>query len=494
MSKRSLGYLAVILILLMVVVASAGLDNLPGSTRQAAEASISSLSTGRQQFDRNRQQVLAAIASDPSLFRSQEATLRSGLEAAQAKLVASETTATKLKSMLDANRRGDRDVVASASENIAKSTAEAVKESESAVEEAKRWIDYKQHTPELLEDLKSRFEALSSFDVESAAAPVRKAMVDWPEKRQDLESRLAGVNAIKSRATEVWNNTAEPRAEAEKKDYAAVDYGVLIGGLRALETPSTDIKRAVDTTNALASQLYLGRDKVLLDLDDSGPRQRVRVVETKYTDASLQNPQVSNTERWESIDENRFSQLGQAIDMVVERKAPGKYEAETDKRVQAPGYAYIAPAGQSNQYGYWSNGVWSWLPQYLILSQMLRGPSYPPVRVDDYYNYDRYRTRGGTWYGRYGRTWERGGNSGVGGTLRRSIERYTRNEDSGVRSSSRPRERWTWGGSGSSYSDSRYKSRGSFGGSRYQSRPSGSGFGSRSYSRGFGRSFGRGRR
>jgi hypothetical protein len=239
---------------------------------------------------------------------------------------------------------------------------------------------------------------------------------------------------------------------------------------------------------------------VLLDLDDDeGKRQRVRVIETKYEDASLKDPKVSQTERWENVDDSRFRELEKAIDLVVERKPPGKYDSEAEKKVQPPAMAYVAPAGQSNQYGSWQNGVWHWLPQYLILSQLLRGPSYPPIRMDDYRSYDRYRRYGGTWSGSGGRNWGgvlRDGGSGLGGALRRSLERYSRRDDSGVGSSSRPRERWSWGGSGGSYGGSRYQSRGSFGGSRYQSRPSTGGFGSRSYSRGFGgRSFGgRGRR
>jgi hypothetical protein len=503
MSKRSLGVLAIILILLMAVVATAGIDNLPRNLRQSAESAVSELASARQQFDKNRQAALAAVASDPSLFRSQDTQFRSRLDAAQAKLAAATESRTKLNALVEANRRQDREAVQSAVESIERARKEAVSESEAVLKQVRRWIDYKQRTPELLADLNARYQRLSNFDVETAAAPARKAMADWPEKRPDLERRIAAMNALVSRASEVQENTADARAKAEAKDYGSVDYGALIAGLTALEAAERDLKQNLETTNALAAQLYVGRDKVLLELDEDDPRrQRVRVVETKYADASLQNPQVSQTERWENIDDARFRELERAVDMVVERKPPGKYDSEAEKKVQAPAYAYVAPVGQSNQYGSWQNGVWHWLPQYLILSQLLRGPSYPPIGMGDYRNYDSYRRRGDTWYGRYGRTWgggvARGGGSGIGGALRRTLENYSRGDDSGARSSSRPRERWTWGGRSGSFGGSRYQSRGSFGGSRYRSRPSTGGFGSRSYSRGmgrsFGRSFGRGRR
>lgn len=496
MSKRSLGVIAVILILLMAVVASAGLDNIPRSVRQSAQAAVEQLASARHQLQQNRQTVLAALASDPSLFRSQEAMFRSRLSAAESKLAAADAEEAKLKSLLQADRRQDRDTVTSEVETIAKNRKAALDDASAVVQETRQWTEYKKRTPELLADLKARYERLNGFDIETLAAPARKAAIDWPEKKGDLETRLAAAKSLQSRATDVWTKTAAARERAEAKDYGAVDYGALVGGVRALETAEQDLKHALDTTNALAAQLYVGRDKVLLDLDNErAKRQRVRVVETKYADASLQNPQVSQNERWENIDDNRFRELERAVNMVVERKPPGKYETDSDKHVQAPGYAYIAPAGQANQYGAWQGGVWHWLPQYLILSQLLRGPSYPPVRVDDYYNYDRYRRSGGTWYGGYGRTWS-GSGSGIGGSLRRSYENWTRRSDPEVGTSSRPRERWSWGGSGGSYEGSRYQNRGSYGGSRYQSRPSSGGFGSRSYSRGWsgGRSFGRGRR
>ena len=179
--------------------------------------------------------------------------------------------------------------------------------------------------------------------------------------------------------------------------------------------------------------------------------------------------------------------------LVIERKPAGKYDSEAEKTAQEPGYAYIAPPGQSNQYGSWNNGVWSWLPQYLILSQLLRGPSYPPVRTDDWHGYDRARRSGTVW-----RRADRGAGGSAGGALRRALEglgNERASRPSADSNSGRRRETWSWGGkSGGTFGESRYKSRGSFGGSRYQSRAPSGGFGSRGYTRGLGRAFGRGGR
>jgi hypothetical protein len=157
--------------------------------------------------------------------------------------------------------------------------------------------------------------------------------------------------------------------------------------------------------------------------------------------------------------------------------------AEDDRpgRAQPAGYAYVAPPGQSNAYGSWSNGVWHWLPQYLLMSQLLRSSSYPSVTTGDYFDYNDARRRGS---GYYGRSW--------GGFSRRapSANSSARRTIDDLRSGGWWRERSSAAPSGGGFSGSRYQNRGTYSGSRYQS-----GGGYRSYSRGsFGRSMGRGGR
>ncbi|HYZ82839.1 MAG TPA: hypothetical protein VE621_00470 [Bryobacteraceae bacterium] len=497
MSKRSLGAIAIILIALMAIVAFAGLDHLPGELRKDATSAVRQVASDRSQFEQDRAAIQKALADEPALFASRAVEWRSKLQAAATRIADEEARAAKLKPLVEANRREDREQVAQQLRQLDSVRSQIRSDTQGIRQEAERWIRYKQQMPELLASMKQRYAEIQSFDVDSATQAVTKASVDWPSKQGDLKARVAALSEMKTAAERSWEATAEARSKAEAKDWAAVDYPALISAADQLQNTVKQLRQGAESLNTLAGQLYVNWDKLLLDLDqENGRKQHVRIVKTRYPDATLNNGQVSQEERWESAAASR--DLERAVGMVIEHKPAGRYDSEAERTTQPPGYAYIAPPGQSNQYGSWSNGVWSWLPQYLILSQVLRGSSYPPIRMDDWYDYDRARRRGETWYGRDGRfnrTW--GNYRDRGSSMRRALEGWTskREDPRPDVSDSRPRETWKWGGSGSSYSGSRYQNRGTFGGSRYQSRPSGGNFGFRSYSRGSGgRSFGRGGR
>lgn len=494
MSKRSLGATAIILIALMGLIAVAGLDNLPKRVHASAQSAVTELAADRTRFERERGAIVQALTSDPALFASQAPEFRNRLDAAAARLAEAESHALKLKGLEQADRRQDADAAESEVRQLNTARSAALAEAQAIRKQTEQWIGYKQHMPELLAQMEQRHTAIAAFDVDAAASAAKKAETDWPAKKADLEARLSALTGLKQSAEKTWEGSAQARAKAEAKDWAAVDYGGLIAAADRLAALQSELRSGADSANALASQLYVNWDKLLLEVNKDREReQKVRIVRTKYPDATLQNGQVSQEERWENIAANRAKDLERNVGMVIERKPAGKYDTESEKVAQEPGYAYIAPPGQANQYGSWNNGVWNWLPQYLILSQLLRGPSYPPVRMDDYYGYDRARRMGGTWYGH-----SRSPGSSVGGALRRALEGFGGGRSSGPSvdsGSSRPRETWKWGGGSGGFGGSRYQSRGSYGGSRYESRRPSGGFGSRGYTRGFGgRSFGRGGR
>ena len=45
------------------------------------------------------------------------------------------------------------------------------------------------------------------------------------------------------------------------------------------------------------------------------------------------------------------------LGMAVEHKPAGKYDTESERVAQPAGFAYMAPPGQSNQYGYWDHAA-----------------------------------------------------------------------------------------------------------------------------------------
>ncbi|MDZ4797653.1 MAG: hypothetical protein SGI92_05785 [Bryobacteraceae bacterium] len=501
MNKRSLGVLAVVLIALMAIVLMVNLDGLPRTTKEAVNTAVTQVWSDRAKFDEARTAVNRLLASDPSLYRTQASQWQAQLATSDARMKQAEAAAVKLQEMEKADKRKDRDVLESTAKQLTAPTAESVRIAQNLRAEAERWAGYKRDLPKQLAAMKASYEALHGYDVRGSATTARKAQTEWPVKKDDIEKRFTTLEALKQQGEEAWTASAADRAQAEAGKTADLDYSKLFAAGAAIQEDLKEVQSGTTTLNALASQLYVGRDKVLLELDDdNGLREKVRVVETKYADAALSSPQIGNREEWQNVDNGRFEQLKKSIGMVVERKPPGKYDNEADKVLQPPGYAYIAPPGQSNQYGSWNNGVWGWLPQYLLLSQMLRTSSYPQISTRDWNDYDRNRRSGTPWYGNngeYGRTWSGGSSTNSGN---RSWTDRARSWGSGTADkggstwtdSTRPRKD-TWNTGGSTYDSSKYQSKGSYGGSRYQSRPSGgssSGFGSRGYSSG--RSFGGG--
>jgi hypothetical protein len=496
MNRRSLGILAIVLILLMAIVATAGLDSLPRELRSSAQAAAEQVRADRSRLEANRAAIERAVSAEPALFAARVAAWRDRLNRAETRLGEAETQAASLRTLAGENHRSDRQQVEQALEKLRSARAGAVEESERIRQDAERWLAYKRDLPERLIQMGRDYDALQAWDAAAATAAAQEAMIDWPAKRPDLQQRIDQLVQVKGAGAAAWESAADARAAAaaQKPD---VDYAALFSAADRLQNSARQLSEGAAEVNALAQQLYVDRNKLLLELDGE-QRQKVRVVETRFPDATLKDGTTTEQERWEDIDPTRSRQLADSAGMVIERKPAGKFDSEAERTAQAPAYAYVAPPGQANQYGSWSNGVWQWLPQYLILSQLLRGSQYPPITAGDYRDYDRARRSGDVWYGRdnrysrsSGRSW-----SNRGSSARRMLESLARSarNSRGWYQERAPGEMPGASRSGG-FSGSRYQSRGTFSGSRYQSR---GGFGSRSYSRGFGRSlgrsFGRGRR
>jgi hypothetical protein len=493
MDRRAFGILAITLILLMAIVAVAGLDKLPRELRSSVQAAAAQVQSDRSRFDENRAAIGRAIAADPELFRAQAALWRERLDRAQSKLSATESQAATLKTVVEENRREDREKVEQGLTNLRSLRGGAVEESARIRREAEQWLANKRNLPGWLEEMRKTQASLAAWDAAEALKPAQAAMADWPAKRDELQGRIDKLIEAKKSGETAWEATSAARPKAEAEPDAAIDYAALFAAGARLQASLKEVNEGTTALNALAGQLYVDRNKALLELDGDDKRQKVRVVETTYPDSALKNGRTNEQERWEPADESRLPQLANHVGMVIERKPPGQFDSEADRTPQAPAYAYVAPVGQSNRYGSWSNGVWHWLPQYIILGQLLRGSQYPPITSGDYRGYESARRRGDVWYGRdgrYQRTWSGGRSwSGRGSAARRILDGIT-GSARGARGwySERPSGGMPEASRSGGFAGSRYQSRGGFSGSRYQSR---GGFGSRSYSRGFARSFGR---
>ncbi len=494
MNRRSLGALAIVIIILMAIVATAGLDNLPRDVRKSIDTASARLTTDRKTFNQNREYVGGALRDEAALFRTKAPAYRDRLDKDGACLTDAAGELAALQKLESANKRADADRARAGLAKLETLRSRCVDDAAAIRAETQKWIQYKHDLPQRLATMKASYDAVEAFDVDSATGQATKAITDWPDKRADLENRLTQLKTVKANAEQTWNSTASLRADAASNHLDNFDYATFFQSADSIDQASHQLKDGTATLNALAGQLYVAWDKVLLDVDrDHNPPDKVRVVETKFKDAALTGGETNSEEKWENVAGIQQRHPDDAIGMLVERKPAGKYDSEAERTIQPAAYARIAPPGQRNAYGFWNNGVWTWLPQYMILSHLLNS-SRAPVTTGDFYAYDHARRSGQIFYGRnnefrWGHS-PRGSGGGVFGRVRDWAESQGgRTGSTGGWYKERP---GTSGGGG--FGSSSYRSRGTFGGSRFQSR---GGFGSRSFSRGFGggmRSFGRGRR
>jgi hypothetical protein len=160
---------------------------------------------------------------------------------------------------------------------------------------------------------------------------------------------------------------------------------------------------------SLSVQLYYSWDKILTDLDDSRYgsdqvfRERIKTVRTQFIDVASKKIETTSDEQWLNVSEPQFRAVQNDLGMAIAHKDAGLFDSEAQTTPQPAGFAYIAPESQgSNQYGYWDDSsghsVWTWLPEYLILRELLHH-DYRPVLADEYRAYRTAQSTGSTYYG-----------------------------------------------------------------------------------------------
>ena len=412
MNRSGLKLAAVMVVAIMAVVPFLGFDNLPRQTRAAIDSERAAAASAATEIQHAKDEVTREVAADADLFRTVPAARQWPVtfDGAAATLQSANRDIERLNAIEKRNRRGDSAEAEKllADERQLRSTA--VRQATAAGNEASHWVDLKRHLPDQVQQMARDYDAIHGFDFTPITAAIERAETDWPEKKADLETRLASLKSVQARGEQVWQSSAELRREAAANDYGHLNFGALGGDADALHTAAADLPQRSASLTALSSQLYTSWDKLLVDMEERGHGksktydQEIRTVSTRVPDAASKAGATTSDERWVDVPKPTYEAMRNDLGMAIEHKGAGKYDSESERVAQPAGFAYMAPPGQSNQYGYWdhSNGgnFWVFYGQYALMRDLLFHGGYHPIDYGEWRDYRTYQQTGRTYYGR----------------------------------------------------------------------------------------------
>jgi hypothetical protein len=424
MNRAFLKFGAALVATVMAVLPFAGLDNLPRSVLAQIDGERRSLAEAQRQVRASADAVARDLAAEPEFFRGIPASARwpAELSGAASALEAAWRSMEMLTTLEHKNRRQDRRQVEDLLAKVRAERKTAVSQAVQTQKEADHWIDLKRHLPDELARMEQDHRFLQSYNFSPLNAVIRKAEVDWPEKKADLDQRVASLQELVSESQRLWDSTAPARHDVQEGRLAKVDLAALLTAAETIHRTAADLPQKTAELTALAGQLYNTWDKVLVDMAVNGRgasreyRQKIRTVTTHLADASAKTGETSSQEQWVTVSQAQYEARKNDLGMAIEHKPAGKYDSEADRVAQPAGFAYIAsPAQGRNQYGYWEHrdghDFWVWYGQYALLRDLLFNYRYTPLDRGDWDGYRTYRDRGQTYYGS-GSSGQRYGTSG----------------------------------------------------------------------------------
>ncbi len=396
---------------ILVVVAALSLaacSSLPRALRDDIASEISKLDQAQAQLKKAQADIKSNLDKSPDLFNGTPVATEWPARLQQAGLKLDR--AQDARTQLEKQHSGDRETARRA-ERLLEEThklRQAASDEIAAVQgEATRWTDFQRNLPQHLSQMEQAHTRLQTADVGNLVEVVERAERDWPAKRPVLDSRLNALRSAPERAEAQWAAAEPARQSAAAGKASGRDVAALIVADNALQEAASGLDSNAEELRNLSGQLYEAWDKILEDLDtadgDRVYREKLKTVRTKYVDVATKKTEVSSDVKWVEVSPAAYRAAEDNLGMAIAHKDAGQFDSEAQTVAQPAGYAYIAPPGQSNQYGYWSSGpqgsFWTFLPQYLIMRELFWGRSYQPIYVNQYNTYYSYRSSGRSWYG-----------------------------------------------------------------------------------------------
>ena len=283
----------------------------------------------------------------------------------------------------------------------------ALRDSDSVQAEARKWLDFESSLPQNLARMQREYDSVRAADLSPVTKTAQKAGQDWPGKKADLDRRLASLQAARDGAESQWKAAEPARQSAASGHLNGAAVATLIQTDDALAGGASALTNGVVQLQGLSGQLYDSWDKILVDLDKNGDgsgREKLKIVKTHYVDVAAKKTEVSSDESWVDVSGAQYRAVENDLGMAIAHKDAGVYDSEAHTTAQPPGFAYMATPEQGrNQYGYWSNAggssVWTFLPEYFLMRQLLWGRGYQPIYINEFNGYRSAMGSGRSYYG-----------------------------------------------------------------------------------------------
>lgn len=386
----------------------ASCNGLPPSIKRDITAEKDRLQQAEHELQHSRETVRDDLAHAPDLFNGTPVATAwpARLQTAQSSL---DRAKDDLRQLDQLNRVSDRYRAEQLLSDERTLRESVLHNSEAVDEEAAKWLDFQRNIPHYLAVMESEYDGIHNADLAPVTQTVAKAESDWPLKKDVLDSRLAALKQMEKAGQDQWAATASARQDAGAGKATGAEVATLIQANEALGTD--DVTKGADELQAQCGQLYNAWDKVLVDLDvshrglDTVYSEKIKTVRTHFTDVAEKKTEISSDDRWNDVSPSSYRTVENDLGMTIAHKDAGLFDSEATNTPQPPGFAYIAtPSQGSNQYGYWTHSpdghsFWTFLPEYLIMRELLWGHSYRPIVINEYNGYRDAVRMGRSYYG-----------------------------------------------------------------------------------------------
>lgn len=397
----------------VIALLAACAGGLPRSLRRDIAYEHDKLHNAERQLERSQQAVKDDLAKDADLFANAPvaADWKSKLDAAAAKLHSAEDADRQLADLVRQNRADTRESAVRLLNKERTLRDSAVNDAQGVEAVAAKWVNFKKDLPANLAGMQRELDSIRAVDLSSLSSTVEKAEHDWPAKKDTLETRLNAIRAIPQDAQQQGDATAAARQDAATGNISSPELATLIAADDMLAVDAPALQHDSAELRSLCGQLYYSWDKILTDLDverngrDRLYRERIKTVRTHFVDVAAHKSETSSEEGWVDVSEPAYRAVEDDLGMAIAHKDAGLFDSEAQSTPQPAGFAYVAPESQgSNQYGYWTHSsagtFWTFLPEYLILRELLWNHDYRPIPIEEYRGFRTAQNLGRPYYGR----------------------------------------------------------------------------------------------